>query len=104
MAARLGLFVLALSSLVAAAWELYKLIGPEDGGADASAGTSCPRANDTAMPHVWDMGERFTDAGEPHVGPADLAGRALRGVVLVPPRRSSASLLGTAVGIGLADA
>jgi NitT/TauT family transport system permease protein len=51
------LFVLALV-LVAAAWELYKLIGPEAGGSLLGV-RILPRANDTAMPHVWEMGQRL---------------------------------------------
>jgi len=43
-----ALFLLALV-LVAAAWELYKLIGPEDGG-QLLGMRILPRANDTAMP------------------------------------------------------
>ncbi len=53
------LFVLAVV-LVAAAWELYKVVGPETGG--RLFGMSIlPRSNDTAMPHVWDMGQRLFD-------------------------------------------
>lgn len=51
------LFVLALV-LVAVAWELYKLVGPDDGG-QIGSWTILPRANDTAMPHVWDMAARL---------------------------------------------
>jgi NitT/TauT family transport system permease protein len=53
------LFVLALV-LVAAAWELYKLIGPEAGGTVLGV-RILPRANDTAMPHVWEMGQRLVE-------------------------------------------
>jgi NitT/TauT family transport system permease protein len=51
------LFVLALA-LVAGAWELYKVTGPEEGGKVLGM-RILPRANDTAMPHVWEMGERL---------------------------------------------
>lgn len=54
---KLLLFVLALV-LVASAWELYKLTGPEAGGKFLGV-RILPRANDTAMPHVWEMGERL---------------------------------------------
>jgi NitT/TauT family transport system permease protein len=54
------LFVLALV-LVAAAWELYKLIGPDAGGKVLGI-RILPRANDTAMPHVWEMGQRLFEA------------------------------------------
>jgi NitT/TauT family transport system permease protein len=53
------LFVLALA-VVAGAWELYKAVGPADGGTILGS-RILPRANDTAMPHVWDMGERLFD-------------------------------------------
>jgi NitT/TauT family transport system permease protein len=56
---QVGLFVLALV-LVAATWELYKVVGPERGG-EAFGWNILPRANDTAMPHVWEMGERLLD-------------------------------------------
>jgi NitT/TauT family transport system permease protein len=51
------LFVLALV-LVAGAWELYKAVGPEAGGKVLGM-RILPRANDTAMPHVWEMGKRL---------------------------------------------
>jgi NitT/TauT family transport system permease protein len=53
------LFVLALV-LVAAAWELYKVVGPEAGGKVLGI-RILPRANDTAMPHVWEMGQRLVE-------------------------------------------
>lgn len=57
---KIGLALLALV-LVAAAWEIYKAVGPEDGGSIGSW-TILPRTSDTAMPHVWDMIERLFDA------------------------------------------
>ena len=51
------MFALALV-LVAAVWELYKVIGPQDGGT-IFGWTILPRANDTAMPHVWEMFSRY---------------------------------------------
>src|SRR4051794_12990812 len=56
---KIVLFVLALA-LVAGAWELYKAVGPETGG-DVLGWKILPRANDTAMPHVWEMGSRLFD-------------------------------------------
>jgi NitT/TauT family transport system permease protein len=50
---RLGLFVIALV-LIAGAWELYKVVGPADGG-EVFGTRILPRANDLAMPHVNDM-------------------------------------------------
>ena len=51
------LFVLALV-LVACVWELYKLVGPDNGG-EILGWSIIPRTNDIAMPHVWDMGSRL---------------------------------------------
>ena len=45
------MFVLSVV-LVGVLWELYKLIGPEDGGKIFGAAV-LPRSNDTAMPHIW---------------------------------------------------
>lgn len=52
------MFVVALL-FVAALWELYKVVGPEDGGALLGVNI-LPRSNDRAMPHVWDMLSRYT--------------------------------------------
>jgi NitT/TauT family transport system permease protein len=54
------MFGLALVG-VAALWELYKWLGPEDGGTVLGL-TILPRTSDRAMPHVWEMLARF---GEP---------------------------------------
>ena len=93
------LFVLALV-LVAAAWELYKVIGPERGGR-VFGWNILPRANDTAMPHVWEMGERlFEDESR-------TSDRAIWRVVLAGAWYSfrlalAGFVIGTAVGVALA--
>jgi NitT/TauT family transport system permease protein len=53
------LFLVALA-LVAAAWELYKWVGPEGGG-DVLGWNILPKTSRNAMPHVWDMGSRLFD-------------------------------------------
>ncbi|QQS26324.1 MAG: ABC transporter permease subunit [Actinomycetota bacterium] len=53
------MFALALG-LVALGWELYKVLGPQDGG-EILGWRILPRANDTAMPHVWEMVSRLAD-------------------------------------------
>jgi NitT/TauT family transport system permease protein len=53
------LFVVALA-LVAAAWEVYKWVGPEAGG-ELFGWKVLPRTSRNAMPHVWDMGTRLSD-------------------------------------------
>jgi len=92
-------FVLALL-LVVGVWELYKLIGPQDGGT-IFGWTILPRANDTAMPHVWEMLSRYGD-------PENRASTTPIIVVVLQAawftfRIALAGLsLGTAVGLGLA--
>jgi NitT/TauT family transport system permease protein len=56
---RAWMFLLALV-LVAVLWELYKLVGPQDGGT-LLGWSILPRANDRAMPHVWEMLSRYAD-------------------------------------------
>lgn len=53
-AGALGVIVLA------AAWELYKLLGPADGVVVAGARV-LPRTSDLAMPHLWDMLARLSE-------------------------------------------
>ncbi len=66
MAYRTVMFIVALAG-VAALWELYKWIGPEDGGRVFGVAI-LPRANDTAMPHVWSMLSRY---GKPELRGSD---------------------------------
>ena len=53
------MFGLALL-LVAVSWELYKWLGPQDGGT-VFGWSVLPRANDRAMPHVWEMLARYAE-------------------------------------------
>lgn len=47
-------------ALVAVLWELYKFFGPEKGGKLFGVAI-LPRANDTAMPHIWEMLSRYAE-------------------------------------------
>lgn len=51
------MFALALV-LVALLWEIYKWLGPEEGGT-IFGWTVLPRTDDRAMPHVWEMLSRY---------------------------------------------
>ena len=96
---RVWTFALALI-LVGAVWELYKVIGPEDGGA-VFGWTILPRANDTAMPHVWEMFSRY---GQPENRASDtpILVVVLRGAWFTFRIALAGLALGTAVGLGLA--
>jgi NitT/TauT family transport system permease protein len=93
------LFVLALV-LVAGAWELYKAVGPEDGGA-VLGWRILPRANETAMPHVWEMGERLFD-DESRTSDRPVWRVVLAGAWYSFRLALAGFLLGTVVGVGLA--
>ena len=54
---RAVMFVLAVL-LVAIGWEIYKALGPVDGGSVFGARV-IPKTNDRAMPHTWDMMTRL---------------------------------------------
>jgi len=96
---RTTMFVLAVA-LVGVLLELYKALGPEDGG--KVFGISIfPRSNDTAMPHIWDMLARY---GRPEVRGSD---RKIWVVVLSGAwfsfRLSLVGFaLGASIGVGLA--
>ncbi len=93
------MFVLSLM-LAAAMWELYKAIGPETGGKVLGMRV-LPKAEDRAMPHVWEMFQRF---GRAEVRSSkDTVLEAVVSGAWYSFRIALAGLaLGTAVGFGLA--
>ena len=96
---RMVLFVVSLV-LVAAVWEIYKAVGPEAGG-KIFGWKLLPRANDNAMPHVWEMLSRYT---RPELRGSD---RRIWSVVLAGAWFSFrlalvGFFLGTTLGLGLA--
>ncbi len=58
IAYRTVMFVLTIA-FVTALWELYKIVGPQDGGKFLGV-RILPRANDNAMPHVSTMLSRYS--------------------------------------------
>jgi NitT/TauT family transport system permease protein len=93
------MFALALV-LVAALWELYKWLGPEEGGTVFGL-KIIPRANDRAMPHVWEMFSRYARPerrGSDH--PVVLA--VLAGAWFSFRLALTGFAIGTLVGLGLA--
>jgi NitT/TauT family transport system permease protein len=96
---RAWMFVLALV-LVAVLWELYKWVGPQDGGT-IFGWTILPRANDRAMPHVWEMLSRY---GEPERrgSSTPILFVVLSGAWFTLRLALVGFAMGTAVGLGLA--
>ncbi|MEO8696308.1 MAG: ABC transporter permease subunit [Acidimicrobiales bacterium] len=98
-ARRVVMFALALL-LVCAGWELYKMVGPEAGGKIFGA-QLLPKSENRAMPHVWDMVQRF---GRPEQrGSSRTVGQAVAEGAWYTFRLASVGLLlGVLVGMGLA--
>jgi NitT/TauT family transport system permease protein len=96
---RAGMFVLALV-LVAVLWELYKWAGPQDGGR-LFGWTILPRANDRAMPHVWEMLSRYVQP-ERRGSSTPILFVVLAGAWFTLRLALVGFALGTAVGLGLA--
>jgi NitT/TauT family transport system permease protein len=92
------MFLLALV-LVAVIWELYKVVGPQDGGA-VFGWTILPRANDTAMPHVWEMLSRYAEPDRPG-SPTSIAVVVLRGAWFTFRIALVGFTLGALLGLGL---
>lgn len=92
------LFFVALF-LVACLWELYKAIGPEQGG--SLLGIPLAKTNDHAMPHTWDM---FSRLGKPENRAGGQAiWRSVLGYAWYSFRLAAFGLaLGAAFGIGAA--
>jgi NitT/TauT family transport system permease protein len=99
IAYRSSMFVLAIASIVVL-WEGYKIVGPQDGG--KLFGVSIlPRANNTAMPHVWDMLSRYN---RPEVRGSDtkIWSVVLSGTLFSLRLSLVGFFLGTTIGVGLA--
>jgi NitT/TauT family transport system permease protein len=96
---RIWTFALALV-LVAVVWEVYKWIGPQDGGT-VFGWTILPRANDQAMPHVWEMLSRYAEP-ERRGSNTSIFVVVLTGAWFTLRLALTGFVLGTIVGLGLA--
>lgn len=99
IAYRSAMFVVAIASVVAL-WELYKIVGPQDGGKFFGV-SILPRSNDTAMPHIWTMLSRY---GRPEVRGSDkkIWVVVLSGTLFSLRLSLVGFILGTTIGVGLA--
>ena len=86
--------------LVAVLWELYKWLGPQEGGTVFGL-RLLPRAEDRAMPHVWDMLARFGEPERRGSGGTILL-VVLRGAWFTFRIAFTGFVLGAAVGLALA--
>lgn len=98
-ARKTALFVVAVFA-VGCLWEIYKLIGPVDGGT-VFGWRVIPKASDRAMPHTWDMVARLLEP-ENRSGGSPIA-VTVAGYSWYTLRLAAAGLaIGGVVGIGLA--
>lgn len=86
--------------LVAVLWELYKWLGPQEGGTVFGL-RLLPRAEDRAMPHVWDMLRRFVEP-ERRGSDGSIALVVLRGAWFSFRIAFAGFVLGAVVGLALA--
>ncbi|GDX34526.1 hypothetical protein LBMAG16_13570 [Actinomycetes bacterium] len=96
---RTAMFVVSIFSVVAI-WELYKIIGPQDGGKFFGVSV-LPRANNTAMPHISTMLSRYS---RPEVRGSDkkIWVVVLSGAWFSLRLSLVGFFLGTTIGVGLA--
>lgn len=97
---RRGVLFVAALILAAVAWEVYKAVGPAQGG-DVFGWRIIPKTNDRVMPHTWEMVAELFD---PAIGSRDQkVWQVLLGYTWYTFQMSVAGLfVGTAIGVGLA--
>lgn len=93
------MFVVSMVA-VAVLWEAYKLVGPANGGS-VGGWRLLPRANDRAMPHVWDMISRLAQP-ERRGSDTTVASVVLSGAWYSLRLALVGCVLGTVVGFALA--
>lgn len=96
---RAWMFAVALV-LVVLLWELYKVVGPQEGGT-VFGWTILPRANDRAMPHVSQILSRFADPDRPGSDTTILQ-VVLAGAWFTLRLALTGFVIGTLVGLSLA--
>lgn len=97
---RRGVLFVAALVLAAVAWEMYKAVGPAQGG-DVFGWRIIPKTNDRVMPHTWEMVAELFD---PAIGSRDQkVWQVLLGYTWYTFQMSVAGLfVGAVIGIGLA--
>jgi NitT/TauT family transport system permease protein len=85
--------------LLAALWELYKLVVPDD-GVQVGDSLILPRSDDTSMPHLWQI---FNEFGEPEVAGGDTVLSSVLSALWYSLRLAAAGFaVGVAIGFLLA--
>ncbi len=87
--------------IVIAAWELYKLVGPEDGG-EYFGMRLLPRSDDISMPHVWSILDRFGQQEVAVAGSHTVLVAVLQAMLFSLGVAAVGWTIGIVVGMGLA--
>lgn len=98
-----GRFLLGALGVLAVAglWEAYKLLGP-DGGVVVHGAVILPRTTDMAMPHVWDMIDKFSEPVSVFAGPQTVGSAVLDACWFSLRLAATGWLIGVVVGFALA--
>jgi NitT/TauT family transport system permease protein len=86
---------------VAGLWEGYKALGP-DAGVVVHGVVILPRTTDMAMPHVWDMLDKFSEPVNLFAGPETVGSAVLTACLFTLRLAATGWLIGVAVGFVLA--
>ena len=97
---RTVMFCIALV-LVASLWEIYKAVGPADGGTVLGAKV-IPKTSDRAMPHTWDMVARLFENENSAADSRPLWWAVTQYAWYTLRLAIGGLVLGTIIGVGLA--
>jgi NitT/TauT family transport system permease protein len=86
---------------VAGLWEAYKALGP-DAGVVIGDAVVLPRTTDMAMPHVWDMVEKFSEPVNLFAGDETVGSAVLSACAFSLKLAATGWLIGVVVGLALA--
>jgi NitT/TauT family transport system permease protein len=92
--------LLAIVILVAV-WELYKLVGPADGG-EYFGMRLLPRSDDVSMPHIWSILDRFGQQEVAVAGSSTVLVAVLQAMMFSLGVAAIGWVIGVVVGMGLA--
>ena len=98
-----GRFLLGTVGVLAVAglWEAYKALGPDDGVVVGGA-VVLPRTTDLAMPHVWEMLDKFSEPVNVFAGDETVGSAVLTACLFTLRLAATGWVIGVVVGFALA--
>lgn len=98
---RPALMALLAIVILVAVWELYKLVGPADGG-EYFGMRLLPRSDDVSMPHIWSILDRFGQQEVAVAGSSTVLVAVLQAMMFSLGVAAIGWVIGVVVGMGLA--